>query len=77
MKQKHRLFITHDEAYGFLAVSVDTPRFCVSAQTREDVRAKAIRALEFYSEHEADFVPVERNNTPANNNTYEEESVSA
>lgn len=44
----HRIFYTELEDGNILAVSVDSPRFGVSAPTKEEAFAKAERALDYY-----------------------------
>jgi hypothetical protein len=44
----HEIHFTQAEGGGFLAVSIDSPRFCVSASTEDAARAKAIRALDYF-----------------------------
>ena len=48
MSNKHRIFTTLLEDGSFIAASVDSPRFCVGALTKEEAIEKAARALSYY-----------------------------
>jgi hypothetical protein len=49
MKHSTRIFYTEIEDGTFVAVSIDSPRFCVGAKTAEEALAKAHRALAYYN----------------------------
>lgn len=43
------IFFAKNADGTFLAVSIDSPRFCVYAATEVDAEAKALRAIEYYN----------------------------
>lgn len=52
----HTVHFTQIEDGSYLAASVSVPRFCVGAPTLDEVKAKAERALRFYSEQRSNMV---------------------
>jgi hypothetical protein len=46
-----KLFYTQIEDGSWLAASISTPWFCLSAPTEEEVQAKALRALKFWADN--------------------------
>lgn len=42
------IFLSKQEDGSFLAASIDSPRFCVSAHTEAEAAAKAERAFEYH-----------------------------
>jgi hypothetical protein len=47
-KAAHPIFVTKQNDDLFLAVSVDSPRFCVGATTPVEAHAKAQKALNYF-----------------------------
>jgi hypothetical protein len=48
MTDSHRIFHTELDDGSIIAVSIDSPRFCVGAQTKDEVLSKATRALAYF-----------------------------
>lgn len=46
----HRVFVTLVGDDTWLAASVDSPRFCVGASSREEAFERAARALRYFAE---------------------------
>ena len=63
MKHSTRIFYTEIEDGTFVAVSIDSPRFCVGAKTAEEALAKAHRALAYYNSAHRDLQTSPRRET--------------
>jgi len=57
------IFISKQSDDTFLAVSIDTPRFCVSAATEDEAFAKAQEAISFYNEYKHRLLDVKARET--------------
>jgi predicted RNase H-like HicB family nuclease len=54
MNPQVEIFLTKGDDGNFLAASIDSPRFCVSAPTRVEAIKKAERALAYFHEASRD-----------------------
>ena len=69
------IFYAKQEDDSFLAVSIDTPRFCVGGKTLEEAEARAQHAVKFYNENKHKVLDLKARETRVVTPAYEEREL--
>jgi hypothetical protein len=77
MTDSYRIFHTKLEDGSVIAVSIDTPRFCVGAQTEEEALSKAKRALAYFESVRDSLRTPARKETRVISPSFKEEALCA
>ena len=75
--EDHTVFLTQVEDGSYLCVSVNAPRFALSAPTEMEAKLKARRALEFYFHSRQEDRPNAARETIVKSYSFEPELVCA
>ena len=73
----HQVFLAKIEDGSFLAVSIDSPRFCVGGDTIEAAAAKAQRALEYFHAAKGKVLEVKPRESRVISPVYEQKELCA